>query len=51
MIYFDEKYLTIHWDETIQCIVMDWKGWPPTRSFGGTWRKSLELIKKRSARK
>ncbi len=49
MIYFDEPFLTIHWDETIKCVIMQWKGFAQSNQLRTGLNKGLELIKQKKA--
>lgn len=44
MVYFNESYLTIHWDELYQCVWMEWKAFAKGENFRTGLNKGLELV-------
>ena len=39
MIYYNERWLTIHWDEAIQAVWMEWKSYVEGADFrSARWR-------------
>jgi hypothetical protein len=49
MIYFNEHFLTIHWDEAHKCVVMEWKAFAKSAEFRRGLDKGLELLTNKKA--
>jgi hypothetical protein len=51
MVYLDVAYITIHWDEHLKCVIMEWKRFVEGNDFKKGLNTGLELVQKNSARK
>jgi SpoIIAA-like len=51
MVYFNERFLTIHWDEDTQAVWAEWKEAVGGEPFHRGLNAGLELIVKKKARK
>jgi hypothetical protein len=51
MIYFKEPYVTITWDEAIECVIVEWHGFVKSDLLKVGSEKSLELLKEQKATK
>ncbi len=51
MVYFDESYLTIQWDASIQCVVMQWKKFVEGESFRKGLDTGLKLVEEKHAKR
>lgn len=47
MIYFDEPFLTIHWEEAAKAVRMEWKAFASSEDFRRGLNKGLELLTKK----
>jgi hypothetical protein len=51
MIYYDKRWLTLHWDETCQAVYAEWKGYVEGDDFRGGLDAGITLLAaKRSSR-
>lgn len=50
MVYFDERFLTIHWDEPTQAVWAEWKEVVTGEPFRRGLNAGLELIHEKKAR-
>ena len=49
MKYFSKDYLDIYWEESIQCVIMQWKKFVKGEDFREGLNKGLELIKSKNS--
>ena len=49
MIHFDDTFLTVLWDEPLQCVVMQWKAYVQGEGFQRGLNAGLDLIVKKKA--
>lgn len=49
MVYFDQPWLTIHWDEPTQVIWLEWKGYAEGAEFRSSLEQGLLLMRKMGA--
>lgn len=49
MVYYDSSYLRIVWDESVDCVIMDWKGFVGGERFRSGLLKGLELLVDKNA--
>jgi hypothetical protein len=47
MIYFDEPFLTVHWEEDAKTVRMEWKAYAKSEELRKGLNKGLELLTKR----
>ena len=51
MIYFDERWITISWDEGLQAVVAEWKGFAESKEFRAGLEAGLDLARAKRARR
>ncbi|WP_437563554.1 hypothetical protein [Sorangium sp. So ce542] len=49
MVYFDERWITISWDEELQAVVAEWKGFAESKEFRAGLEAGLSLARKKMA--
>lgn len=49
MIYYNERWLTIHWDDSIQCVWMEWKSYAEGEEFRSALDAGISLIRQKRA--
>ncbi|WP_437311268.1 hypothetical protein [Sorangium sp. So ce388] len=49
LIYFDERWITISWDEDLQAVVAEWKAFAETKDFRAGLEAGLSLARKKMA--
>lgn len=51
MVYFDVSYITIHWDEQLYCVIMEWKRFVEGPDFKKGLNTGLELVQEKGTHK
>jgi hypothetical protein len=51
MIYYEDEYAVISWDEIALCVIAKWKGFIPLENYTMGMSKVLELLEQNQARK
>lgn len=49
MIYSNERWLTIHWDEGLQAVWMEWKGYVEGEELRGSLDAGLGLVRQKKS--
>jgi hypothetical protein len=49
MIYMDEPFLRVRWDETLSCVVMEWKRFVEGEDFRRGLNTGLKLVQEKHA--
>lgn len=47
MIYYDERWLTIHWDESTQAVWMEWKEYAEGEEFRSALDAGISLVRRK----
>ena len=51
MVYFNEKFLSIEYDEKLNCVLMNWKSYASNTDYRKGLEKGLELAKEKNLTK
>jgi len=51
MVYLDEPYVRVEWDEKLRCVLQIWKGFADSKQYRSAMEKTLDLAKEKKARR
>jgi SpoIIAA-like len=51
MIYYQDEYVTITWEEAVLCVVAEWRGFIPFEVFTAAMNKNIQLLEEKFASK
>lgn len=49
MIFFNQRWLTVHWDDEIQAVWMEWKGYSEAEEYRSGLDAGAELVRQKRA--
>lgn len=51
MVFMEKPYVTIHWDDTVKCVHLEWRGFVQGDEFRNVMNESLKFIEQKKAQR